>query len=72
MVVTIYQILVDALIFVGFIKNWYFDKNSYSLGMQTNQNFEIMALIGQYSAGLQVLQALVLRFTLVASFTLVI
>ena len=33
--------------------------NAYSLGERTNQNSEIMALIGQYSASLRILPALV-------------
>lgn len=48
----IYQILVNASIFVRLIKNWCFDNNGYNLEKQTNHNSEIMALIGQYSASL--------------------
>lgn len=52
------------------MKNQCFDKNSYSLKEQINKNSKIMILIGQYSASLQILQALVVSFMLVASFTL--
>ena len=52
------------------IKNRCFDKNSYSLGERINKNSEIMALIGQYSASLRILRALVVSSTLMASCTL--
>lgn len=69
--VAIHQILVDASIFARLIKNQHFDKNDYSLGERTNQDSEIVALIGQYSTILWILRALVFRSTLVASSTLV-
>ena len=47
--------LVNALIFGRLIKNQYFDQKIYSLREQINRNSEIMALIGQYSASLQII-----------------
>ena len=35
--------------------------NVYSLGEQTNQNFEMIALIGQYAASFQILWSLVFQ-----------
>ncbi len=60
MVVARQRILVDAAKLAGLIKNRYFDKNDYRLGEQTNQNSEIMVLIGQYLASLRILRALVI------------
>ena len=67
----IQQNLVSLLIFGRLIKNRCFDKNGYSLGERINQNSEIMALIGQFSASLRIMRALAFRPTLAASSTLV-
>ena len=63
--------LVNAYRFSRLIKNRCFDQNGYSLGERINLNSEIMALIGQYSASLRIMRALVRSLTLVTSVTLV-
>ncbi len=57
-----------------FTPPWYYIQGIgalLALGERTNQNSEIMALIGQHSASLRVLRALVFSPALVASPTLV-
>ena len=61
----------NSMILHEFIEFGVFVQISYSLGERTNQNSEIMALIGKHSASLRVLRALVGSSTLVASSTLV-
>ena len=50
---------VSWMIFARLMKNRCFDKSGYSLGGRTNQNSEFTPLIGQYSASLRMMRALV-------------
>lgn len=70
-IVAMQQNLIYTSKLARLIKKRYFDKNGYSLRERINQNSEVMALIGQYSASLRIMRALAFRPALATSSALV-